>query len=221
MSEIKPLQTVTQLAEARRAAAACGHVDINSTVQQCPASQGQLFVVPVRYALSEEPANHAAFQPGVDTQSHPMAARSLRVGFIYVWQGNGPLQRYAVAENSLLRQQALDEDDTVVTVGNLSGLALAKHQSAWMLYSEIPLNPQHCDHAVFLWVLANAEGDVVGHAQVREQRVVLKHHADPAFLRREGEAGTGDHVAGQADFTFMHRFKPGNRAQGRGFAATG
>lgn len=146
MSGLKPLQTVTQLAEARRAAAACEHLDIHSTVQQCPASQTQLFVVPVRYALSEEPASHAAFQPGVDTQSHPMAARSLRVGFIYVWQGNGPLQRYAVAENALLRQQALDEDDTVVVVGTLSGLALYKHESAWMLYSEIPLNPQHCEH---------------------------------------------------------------------------
>ena len=146
MSEIKPLQTVTQLAEARRAAAACGHVDINSTVQQCPASQGQLFVVPVRYALSEEPVTHAAFQPGVDTQSHPMAARLLRVGFIYVWQGKGPLQRYAVAENNRLRKQALDDDDTVVVVGDLSGIALAKHQSAWMLYSEIPLKPQHCEH---------------------------------------------------------------------------
>ncbi|WP_167654231.1 toxin VasX [Pseudomonas saxonica] len=146
MSEIKPLQTVTQLAEARRAAAACGHVDINSTVQQCPASQGQLFVVPVRYALSEEPVTHSAFQPGVDTQSHPMAARLLRVGFIYVWQGKGPLQRYAVAENNRLRKQALDDDDTVVVVGDLSGIALAKHQSAWMLYSEIPLKPQHCEH---------------------------------------------------------------------------
>lgn len=146
MSGLKPLQTVTQLAEARRAAAACEHLDIHSTVQQCPASQGQLFVVPVRYALSEEPANHAAFQPGVITQSHPMAARTLRVGFVYVWQGNGPLQRYAVAENALLRQQALDEEDTVVVVGTLSGIALDKHQSAWMLYSEIPLNPQHCEH---------------------------------------------------------------------------
>ena len=146
MSGLKPLQTVTQLAEARRASAACEHLDIHSTVQQCPASQGQLFVVPVRYALSEEPANHAAFQSGVITQSHPMAARTLRVGFVYVWQGNGPLQRYAVAENALLRQQALDEDDTVVVVGTLSGIALDKHQSAWMLYSEIPLNPQHCEH---------------------------------------------------------------------------
>lgn len=140
----KRLASMVNLSEARRAASACEHVDINSTVQQCPASQPQLFVVPVRYALSEEPASHPACQPGTQTQSHPMAARLLRKGFVYVWQGSGPLQRYAVAENNLLLSQGLDEDDTVVQSGTLSGLALAKQQDAWLLYSEIPLNPAAC-----------------------------------------------------------------------------
>ncbi|KMN04051.1 toxin VasX [Pseudomonas helleri] len=140
----KRLASMVNLSEARRAASACEHVDINSTVQQCPASQPHLFVVPVRYALSEEPASHPACQPGTQTQSHPMAARLLRAGFVYVWQGRGPLQRYAVAENNLLLSQGLDEDDTVVQSGTLSGLALAKQQDAWLLYSEIPLNPAAC-----------------------------------------------------------------------------
>ncbi|WP_278941346.1 toxin VasX [Pseudomonas helleri] len=144
MSLDKSLAALVNLAEARRAASACEHVDINSTVQQCPASQPHLFVVPVRYALSEEPASHPACQPGTQTQSHPMAARLLRAGFVYVWQGSGPLQRYAVAENNLLLSQGLDEDDTVVQSGTLSGLALAKQQDAWLLYSEIPLNPAAC-----------------------------------------------------------------------------
>lgn len=140
----KSLASMVNLSDARRAASACEHVDINSTVQQCPASQPHLFVVPVRYALSEEPASHPACQPGTQTQSHPMAARLLRAGFVYVWQGSGPLQRYAVAENNLLLSQRLDEDDTVVQSGTLSGLALAKQQDAWLLYSEIPLNPAAC-----------------------------------------------------------------------------
>lgn len=140
----KSLASMVNLSDARRAASACEHVDINSTVQQCPASQPHLFVVPVRYALSEEPASHPTCQPGTQTQSHPMAARLLRAGFVYVWQGSGPLQRYAVAENNLLLSQGLDEDDTVVQSGTLSGLALAKQQDAWLLYSEIPLNPAAC-----------------------------------------------------------------------------
>ncbi|MGO1270528.1 MAG: toxin VasX [Pseudomonas helleri] len=140
----KSLTSMVNLSDARRAASACEHVDINSTVQQCPASQPHLFVVPVRYALSEEPASHPTCQPGTQTQSHPMAARLLRAGFVYVWQGSGPLQRYAVAENNLLLSQGLDEDDTVVQSGTLSGLTLAKQQDAWLLYSEIPLNPAAC-----------------------------------------------------------------------------
>lgn len=140
----KSLASMVNLSDARRAASVCEHVDINSTVQHCPASQAHLFVVPVRYALSEEPASHPACQPGTQTQSHPMAARLLRAGFVYVWQGSGPLQRYAVAENNLLLSQRLDEDDTVVQSGTLSGLALAKQQDAWLLYSEIPLKPAAC-----------------------------------------------------------------------------
>ncbi|MNC71794.1 hypothetical protein D3C75_1227530 [compost metagenome] len=70
-------------------------------------------------------------------------------------------------------------------------------------------------------MLANAEGDVVGHAQVREQRVVLEHHADAAFLRGEGEAGAGDGLAGQLDFAFVYRFETGNSPQSGGLAAAG
>ena len=156
MSADKGLAAAVNLSEATRAAKARPHTDINSSVRQCQASPSHIFVVPVRYALSEKPVKHSdfkfgvkavshpAFQPGVETKSHPMAARLLRSGFVYVWQGKGPLQRYTVAQNHLLRAQALDDDDTVVNFGTLSGIALDKHQEAWMLYSEIPLNPISC-----------------------------------------------------------------------------
>ncbi len=67
-------------------------------------------------------------------------------------------------------------------------------------------------------MIADAEGDVVGDTQVREQRVVLKHHADPAFLRGQGKIGTGDHFVGEGDVTCEHRFEAGNGAQSGGFA---
>ncbi|MFP3516206.1 toxin VasX [Pseudomonas sp. SIMBA_077] len=156
MSAEKRLRSVVSLSEATRAAKARPHTDINSNVRQCQASPSHIFVVPARYALSEEPVrlsgfqpvikatSHPAFQPGVTTHSHPMAVRLLRTGFVYVWQRSGPLQRYAMAENHLLRAQALEDDDTVVHFGTLSGIALDKHQDAWMLYSEIPLKPDAC-----------------------------------------------------------------------------
>lgn len=46
-----------------------------------------IFVLPVRYACSEQAATHPASQPGITPDSHPMAARLLREGLVYVWQG--------------------------------------------------------------------------------------------------------------------------------------
>lgn len=138
------LAMIDRAAQAERAAKAQAHVDINSTLTPCPASQAEIFVVPVRYALAEEKAGHPCCVPGVTTQSRPMAARRLRAGFVYLWQDKGPLKRYAVSPNGLLQEQALDADATPVLDGTLTGLALEKIHDAWMLYSEFPLNAEHC-----------------------------------------------------------------------------
>ena len=138
------LEMVDRLAQADRAAKAMPHEDINSHMTPCPASQPEVFVVPVRYALAEEKAPHPCCVPGVTSRSHPMAARRLRAGFLYLWQDQGPLKRYAVAPNGLLSEQALEADPTVVLSGTLAGLPLKKIHNAWMLFSEFPLNPEHC-----------------------------------------------------------------------------
>ncbi|MHC8356102.1 toxin VasX [Pseudomonas sp. LB3P81] len=140
----KQLALIDQAAQAERAAKAQPHVDINSTLAPCPASQAEIFVVPVRYALAEEKAEHPCCAPGVTTQSRPMAARRLRAGFVYLWQHQGPLKRYAVSPNGQLKEQALEADATLVLDATLAGLALQKVHDAWMLYSEFPLNPEHC-----------------------------------------------------------------------------
>ncbi|MEX5688193.1 toxin VasX [Pseudomonas silesiensis] len=138
------LAMIDRAAQAERAAKAQPHIDINSPMALCPARQSELFVVPVRYALAEEKADNPCCIPGVNTQSRPMAARRLRAGFVYLWQDKGPLKRYAVSPTGLLREQALDADSTLVLDGTLTGLALEKIHDAWMLYSEFPLNPEHC-----------------------------------------------------------------------------
>ncbi|MNC34859.1 hypothetical protein D3C75_833160 [compost metagenome] len=75
--------------------------------------------------------------------------------------------------------------------------------------------------ALALGMLADAEGDVLGHGQVRKQRVVLEHHADAAFFRGQGEAGAGDGLAGQLNAALMDRLETGDGAQGGGLAAAG
>jgi hypothetical protein len=140
----KQLALIDLAAQAERAAKAQPHVDINSTLAPCPASQAEILVVPVRYALAEEKAEHPCCVPGVTTQSRPMAARRLRAGFVYLWQHQGPLKRYAVSPNGQLKEQALEADATPVLDATLAGLVLQKVHDAWMLYSEFPLNPEHC-----------------------------------------------------------------------------
>lgn len=89
MSSHAGLDAISALSHATRVAQAHSHVDIHSTVRQCAANQTHIFVVPVRYALSTCAVSHPAIQPGIGTQSHPLAARLLRTGYVYVWQGAG------------------------------------------------------------------------------------------------------------------------------------
>lgn len=138
------LELLDRLAQADRAAKALPHEDINSHLTPCPASQPEVFVVPVRYALAEEKAAHPCCTPSVTTRSRPMAARRLREGFLYLWQDQGPLKRYAIASNGLLSAQTLTCESTIVLQGTLAGLPLKKTHDAWMLYSEFPLPAEHC-----------------------------------------------------------------------------
>lgn len=130
--------------QADRTARQLPKTDINASLSPCPASQRDLYVVPVRYALSEMQADHASFLPGVSPESRPMAARRLRQGFLYLWHKEGPVQRYGISPQGLLAPQDLGEDDTVVMGGTLTGLALDKHYDAWMMFTEYPLSLEQC-----------------------------------------------------------------------------
>ncbi|UXJ55680.1 toxin VasX [Pseudomonas citronellolis] len=120
------------------------HDDARNPIASCPARQNELYVVPARYALAEHPARHASLQPAVRASSHPMALRRLRGGFLYLWHGQGPLQRYAVAADGLLQSQPLTADESVLLHGSQAGFALDKRHDAWLLYSEIPLGADAC-----------------------------------------------------------------------------
>ena len=65
----------------------------------------------------------------------------------------------------------------------------------------------------------DAEGDVAGDREVREERVILEDHADLARLGRQAEAGVGDALPAEADFACGDRLEAGDAAQERGLAA--
>jgi len=113
--------------------------DVVSPMATCPARQAEVFIVPTRYALAEQAADHPRCKPAASSQSHPMALRRLRTGYLYLWHHEGPLKRFAVAADGLLQEQGLDDSDTRLPTGKLAGFALNKEHDAWLLYSEIPL----------------------------------------------------------------------------------
>ena len=112
---------------------------LESPVASCPARENQIFIVPTRYALVEEAVEEKCLQPGYRTRSHPMALRRLRPGYLYIWQGDGPLKRYAIASNSGLVEQSLSEPPSAVSTAPQTGLALDKHLALGILYTETPL----------------------------------------------------------------------------------
>ena len=113
--------------------------DVASSMATCPARQAEVFIVPTRYALAEQAADHPRCKPAASSQSHPMALRRLRTGYLYLWHHEGPLKRFAVAADGLLLEQGLDDVDTRLPTGKLAGFVLNKQHDAWLLYSEVPL----------------------------------------------------------------------------------
>ncbi len=121
------------------------HDDLSSPVSACPARQPEIFIVPSRYAMAEQAAEHPDFKPPCLTQSHPMALRRLRAGYVYLWHAEGPLKRYAVATDGLLLEQPLTQPHETIAAGENAGVALKKSTDAWMLYSEMPLSKDACE----------------------------------------------------------------------------
>jgi hypothetical protein len=113
--------------------------DLSSPAASCPARQDEIFIVPVRYALAELAAQHGCCKPATASQSHPMALRRLRPGYLYLWHDQGPLRRFAVAADGQLLEQGLDDAASAVPAGSIAGIALNKQHDALLLYTEIPL----------------------------------------------------------------------------------
>ena len=55
---------------------------LESPVASCPAREGEIFIVPTRYALVEDAVEDACLQPDYLTRSHPIALRRLRPGYL-------------------------------------------------------------------------------------------------------------------------------------------
>src|SRR5690554_1329844 len=69
---------------------------LESPVASCPAREGEIFIVPTRYALVEDAVDDACPQRDYLARSQPSGLRRRRPGYLYVWQGEGPLRRFGI-----------------------------------------------------------------------------------------------------------------------------
>lgn len=118
---------------------------VDSPIASCPIKEHEVFIVPARYALAEEAVEEPCLQPGHAAQSHPIALRRLRPGYLYIWQHEGPLKRYAISRRSQLQEQPLNAPDGVVDSASSVGIMLPKNKPVHMMYSEVPLPADKCE----------------------------------------------------------------------------
>jgi hypothetical protein len=62
------------------------------------------------------------------------------------------------------------------------------------------------------------EADVIGHAEVGKQRVILKYQANLALLRGDKVGGARDKLIADSDTASINALEPGDGSQNRGFA---
>ncbi|MCY1523230.1 hypothetical protein D9M68_581180 [compost metagenome] len=114
------------------------------------------------------------------------------------------------------RQRARQRDALLLAAGDFVRIAVGGVRQAHQL--------QHFLDAAGAFgarQLAQPEGHVQRDRQVREQGVVLEHHADPAQFRGHLYGGRRNDRAVQQDAAGAHRLETGDGAQHGGLAAAG
>jgi hypothetical protein len=114
----------------------------------------------------------------------------------------------------LEHQRAGQGHTLLLTTGQLRRVALG--ESIELNHAQHALDPV-TDVALVHAAHGQREREVLGHRHVREQGVVLEHHADVALVRRHVVDGT----PGQQDFARGRRFKTGEHHQAGGLAGAG
>ena len=144
------------------------------------------------------------------------------------FQNSADLVRQALAQVDVQVRKRLVEQQQARLGGERAGQGHTLLLTARQLMRKTVLLPrqahqrQHLGHAgsaLHLGQVVNAKTHIAPDAQMRKQRVVLKHHANLAVFGRQIKRAAADHLTTQPDGALAHRLQPRYRAQQRGLAA--
>ena len=111
------------------------------------------------------------------------------------------------------RERPGERDTLLLTTGELMGVAVAEP-------TEVDEREQHRDPRRTI-LAGEPEGDVLGHGEVGEERVVLEHHPDSPSLGGDPAALSRDRLAGDRDPPRIGCLEPGDQAEQGRLAAAG
>ena len=114
------------------------------------------------------------------------------------------------------RQRPCQRDALLLAAGELVRIDVGQVDQADQLEHRWPCATRAADAPDS----GQAERDVAGDGEVREQCIVLEHHADAAQFGRDLHSRPRRDLAGQHDLAFLHRLEAGDAAQDRGLAAS-
>ncbi|MNO25436.1 hypothetical protein D3C76_152720 [compost metagenome] len=124
-------------------------------------------------------------------------------------------QRFVHQHQLRLEHQCPGQGHTLLlAAGQLAGVTLG--EGIELDHVQHPLDPL-ADVGLAQVAHGQREGQVLGHGHVREQRVVLEHHADVALVRRH----VVDRAPGQQNFAGGRCFETGEHHQASGLTGTG
>jgi len=111
------------------------------------------------------------------------------------------------------RERARERDALLLAAGELVRVAVAEA-------AEVD-EREHDRHARAPLAARQAEADVLGDRQVREERVILEDHAHAAALGRHPRGAVGDDAVADPHLALVRGLEAGDEAQERRLAAAG
>lgn len=116
----------------------------DSAIQSCPLKEEQVFIVPTRYACSEESYQFNGILSYNLNKTHNTAIRKIRPGYLYLWQASTGLRQFTITEQGSFVETAVQDQSQNLKSGGLYGLMLQANEEALLCYIEgIPLDQEN------------------------------------------------------------------------------
>lgn len=114
-------------------------VSINSAIHPCPITDSLVYIVPARYAISEQQANYK-YLATLYLTGKEIAVRPLRQGYLYLYQPSSKLRQFTVTEKGHFIEHISYSKTSILLVEGDKGITVKGDEPLYLMYCEgVPL----------------------------------------------------------------------------------